>query len=216
MNHFVIAIDGQAASGKGTLSRKLSQHLSAAYLDTGKLYRAVGLIVIENPNLNPEQAAQHFMDNFDPDILAYDRLGDDDVGQAASKISTQQAVRDILFNFQRDFASKPGDAYKGAVLDGRDIGTVICPDADVKLFIEADIEIRAERRTKELQSKGITVTYEAVLQDMRERDARDASRQAAPMVAAPDALKIDTSLLSPDEVFDKALEFIAEKLEHSQ
>lgn len=207
----IIAIDGPAASGKGTLARKLAAHMNYAHMDTGALYRAVGYIV-QQKSLDPIPAAKEFCANFSPEQLENPALRLDETGQAASKVAAIPQVREALLQLQKDFAYHPGAHYKGAVLDGRDIGTVIAPDAPVKIFIIADDKIRAERRTKELQSKGLDVTYEAVLKDMRERDARDKERQSAPMRAASDAFILDTSDLTAEQVFEKALEFVSTKI----
>ncbi len=209
----IIAIDGPAASGKGTLARKLAEVLGYAYLDTGKLYRAVGVRVLE-AGKNPQnaraaiRAAELLRDEFDVKWLADPVLLTDKAGQAASKVAVVPDVRMALFDLQRSFALNPPDGKKGAVLDGRDIGTVVCPDAPVKLYITASTEVRAQRRTKELQSKGIDVTYEAVLAEMRQRDARDQGRDTAPLRAADDAFVLDTSDLDMDQVLEKALEFV--------
>ncbi len=213
----VIAIDGPAASGKGTLSRKIADTLGFAHLDTGALYRGAAYALMQDGGDADNaqaciDAAQAFYDTFDTEMLSNPALRQDDVGQTASKVASVPEVRTILLDLQRSFASHPPAPYKGAVLDGRDIGTVICPQAPAKLFITASTEVRAERRTKELQSKGQSVTYERVLQDMRERDTRDAGRSAAPMVAAEDALILDTSLLDIDQAFLQALAFVKEKL----
>ena len=218
----IIAIDGPAASGKGTLSRKIAETLDYAHMDTGALYRAVGYEILRAGS-NPEnenhaiQAAETLIEKISnaaspAEILENKDFRKDDVGQAASKVAVLEPVRNALLQLQRDFAQTPGESYKGAVLDGRDIGTVICPDAEIKLFVTADVEIRAERRLKELQSKGIPATNDAVLKDMRDRDTRDASRQAAPMKPAPDAIVLDTSGLSAEQVLEKALKIIEEKL----
>jgi cytidylate kinase len=213
----VIAIDGPAASGKGTLARKIAETLGYAYLDTGALYRTVARRVLTNgddPAIadNAIKAAQWLRQNVTADLLADPAIRTDEVSNAAAKIADVQDVRQELLGLQRDFAQNPGETYNGAVLDGRDIGTVICPQADVKLFVTAEVGIRAKRRLKELQSKGIEATYEAVLRDMHTRDARDASRQAAPMKPAEDAIVLDTSDLNADEALEKALEIIKDKL----
>jgi cytidylate kinase len=212
MPNNIIAVDGPAAAGKGTLSRNLAKHLNFAHMDTGALYRAVALNMIEN-SLDAIPAAQDFSENFAPDQLQNPDLRQDHVGQQASVAAAENEVRQILLDLQRNFAANPGEGYDGAVLDGRDIGTVICPDAPAKLFITAQTEIRAQRRTKELQSKGLPATYEAVLKDMRERDARDTSRNAAPMKPADDAFILDTGDLTEDQVFEKALKFVKSKLQ---
>ena len=213
----IIAIDGPAASGKGTLARKIADALSFAHMDTGALYRAVGYMTLENGDDPADikaaiKNAQSLCENFEPDFLDNPILRSDENGQAASKVAAVPEVRTLLLDLQRGFADDPGAAYKGAVLDGRDIGTVICPDADVKLFITADVGVRAERRLKELQSKGIPVTKRAVLEEMRARDARDEGRKAAPSKPAGDAVTLDTSRLSISEVLKQALDIIQSKL----
>ena len=221
-NKPIIAIDGPAASGKGTLSRNIAEALGYAHMDTGALYRAVGFEILE-ANGDPEDetdastAAETLTKKIttasSPSFILHNpKLRGDDVAQAASKVAAIQTVRDVLIDLQHNFAQSPGNSYKGTVLDGRDIGTVVCPEANVKLFITARDEIRAERRTKELHSRGIEATYEAVLRDMQARDTRDAERQTAPMKPATDAIVLDTSDLGEDEVFEKALEIIREKL----
>ena len=218
MDNPIIAIDGPAASGKGTLARALAEHLNFAYLDTGALYRMVGYTVLEragDPGDADEatEAATFLRDYFSPDLLQNPALRNDEAGIAASKVAVVPGVRQALLELQKNFAQNPGNGFKGAILDGRDIGTVICPDAPVKLFITASDTVRAERRLKELQSKGISTTYEAVLKDMRERDARDAERKSAPMKPADDAVAIDSSALNAAEMFEKALKTIQERLQ---
>lgn len=213
----IIAIDGPAASGKGTLSRKLAAHLNFAHLDTGALYRGVAYRALEHGGAGDDeaaniQAAQDFVTHFDTALLDNPALRADETGQVASKVAALPEVRQLLLDLQRQFAVQPPAPFDGAVLDGRDIGTVICPDAPAKLFITASDEVRAQRRTKELQSKGQSVTYERVLQDMRERDARDAGRSAAPMRPAQDAFLLDTSALDIEEAFNQALAFVQQKL----
>ncbi len=211
---FVIALDGPAAAGKGTLARRLAERYRLAYLDTGSLYRGVGLAVMRQA-LDPstESAAITAAEHLDPAILADPEIRSERGGQAASKVGAIPAVRQALLNWQRHFAAHPpagpdGQAQAGAILDGRDIGTVVCPDAAVKLFVTASTEARAQRRFKELQEKGAGVIYARVLQDMQERDARDQERAVAPMLPAADALVIDTSALTADQVFDLAVAHI--------
>ncbi len=213
----IIAIDGPAASGKGTLARSLAKELNFAYLDTGALYRMVGYTVLErggDPADTQEaiEAAEFLRDYFSPDLLDNPDLRNDESGSAASKVAVVPQVRKALLDLQRNFAKSPPKPYSGAILDGRDIGTVICPDAPVKLFITASDEIRAQRRLKELHSRGIEATYDTVLKDMRERDARDASRDAAPMKPADDAVTIDSSDLTADQMFENALKIIKERI----
>jgi cytidylate kinase len=213
----IIAIDGTAASGKGTLARRLGALLGYPCLDTGKLYRYVGVAVLDsggNPDDDDDatRAAERLKDTLQPEDLRNPALETDRAGQAASKVARFPGVRNALLLFQKNFAAQPPGSAAGAILDGRDIGTVICPEAPVKIFVTADVKIRAQRRHKELQSKGISVTYDAVLADMLERDARDAGRKDAPMKPAGDALMLDTSEMSIDAVLDAALAYIKAKL----
>ncbi len=205
----IVAVDGPAASGKGTLARSLAQELGFAYMDTGLLYRAVGHEVLRaRGNPEDEDDAMRGVARLKMHMrLDGPDLRNDAAGNAASKVAALPPVRAALLAMQRDFARNPGEPYLGALLDGRDIGTVVCPQAQLKLFITANDEIRAQRRMKELQSKGLAVTYSAVLEDMRARDARDTSRKAAPMKPADDAIVIDTSDLSATEVLSKALDY---------
>ncbi|MBY6048507.1 (d)CMP kinase [Vannielia litorea] len=190
-----VAIDGPAAAGKGTISKAVAKEFGLAHLDTGLLYRAVGAKVLAGAD--PVEAAEALTPD---DLTPEDALRTPEVAQAASRVAADPEVREKLLEFQRNFARREG----GAVLDGRDIGTVICPDAEVKLFVTASAEARAERRFLELQGKGHAVTREQVLADVKARDERDASRDAAPMVAAADAVELDTTELSIDEALDRA------------
>ena len=207
---FVIAIDGPAASGKGTLARRLAARFGLAHLDTGKLYRATVLGVIEaRGDPTDPAAAEKAARTIDFSRLADPRLSAEDVARASSVVAAIPAVRAALLHVQRRFAHHPPPPARGTVLDGRDIGTVVCPDASVKLFLVASAESRAFRRVKELRERGAAAIYSNVLQDMRERDARDGERQVAPLAAAPDAITIDTTLLDADEVFEQASKLIA-------
>ena len=192
---FTIAIDGPAAAGKGTLAAQLAAYFSLPHLDTGLLYRAVGRMVLEGQT--PETAAQRLQ----PNDLNPSGLYTPAVTQQASRVAELAPVRAALVDFQRDFASQTG----GAVLDGRDIGTVICPQAAVKLFVTARPEVRAERRHRELISGGTKISYAQVLQDVYERDDRDQNRVEAPLIAAPDATMLDTSDLSIEAVLERAI-----------
>lgn len=209
----IIAIDGNAASGKGTLAKRLAARLGMAHMDTGSLYRLVALNLMTEGR-NPDdgrravEAAAALNKSYKPEDSDNPAIRTDAVGTLTSKISAIPAVRAQIFELQRNFAK---NAPRGAILDGRDIGTVVCPQADVKFFVTASPEIRAERRHKELQSKGISVTYDAVLADMRERDARDAGRETAPMKPAADAIMLDTSGMTVDQVLAFALEKVREK-----
>ncbi|SDK95479.1 (d)CMP kinase [Aliiruegeria lutimaris] len=191
-----VAIDGPAAAGKGTIARAVAAHFGFAHLDTGLLYRAVGRRVLDG--MDPIEAAQtlrseHFAD---ADVLRMP-----DVAQAASQVAAMPEVRAALVSFQRAFARRQG----GAVLDGRDIGTVICPDAEVKLFVTATDEVRARRRYEELLGKGQKVTLEEVAADLARRDQRDSGRKTAPMTPANDAQLFDTTTMSIDEAVAKAI-----------
>ncbi|MGB0960937.1 MAG: (d)CMP kinase [Halocynthiibacter sp.] len=199
---FTIAIDGPAAAGKGTLSKAIAAHFQMAHLDTGLLYRATGARVLDGAE--PLEAAEALT----PADVTRDDLRTPEVAQQASKVAVIPDVRAALVNFQRAFAAREG----GAVLDGRDIGTVICPDADVKLFVTASAKIRAERRFLELSEKGMDITREQVLADVIARDKRDAERETAPMVAAADAVLIDTSDMSIDEAVKQASDIISARL----
>ena len=196
----IIAIDGPAAAGKGTLARRLAAHLGFAYLDTGLLYRAVGART-QAAGCDPADAAAALV----PADLDDPALRLDAAAQAASRVAAIPAVRDALLEFQRRFAEEPPGGAKGAVLDGRDIGTVVCPRATLKLFVTASLEERAARRLKELRERGSEAIDSRVLRDMRERDARDSARSVAPLEPAADAVVIDTSGRGPDAVFAAAL-----------
>ncbi|WP_137702914.1 (d)CMP kinase [Marimonas lutisalis] len=197
---FTVAIDGPAAAGKGTVSKAVAAHFGFAHLDTGLLYRAVGRRVLEGAA--PVAAARA--------LRAEDLEGElrtPEVAQEASRVAVIPEVRAALVDFQRAFATRAG----GAVLDGRDIGTVICPEAPAKLFVTASPEVRAERRYLELTAKGLEVTREEVLADVKERDARDSERATAPLKPAGDAVVIDTSEMSIDEAVAAAIAAIEEK-----
>ncbi len=205
----VVAVDGPAASGKGSLSRRLASHFGYAHLDTGLLYRAVGLVLIRE-GIDPENnhAAAAAAQNLSADLLVDPSLRGDEVANMASRVAAIPAVREALIDYQRGFAHKPPDDAPGAVLDGRDIGTVICPEADHKIFVEASLEARADRRVKELRERGVEAIYARVLQDMRERDTRDRTRRVAPLVPAEDAFLLDTTNIDAEAAFSAALEFI--------
>ena len=192
---FTIAIDGPAAAGKGTIGRALSRHFGFAHLDTGLLYRATGRRVLTG--LDPIEAAQSLR----AEDLGADDLRTPDVSQAASRVAAIPEVRQALLDFQRAFARRAG----GAVLDGRDIGTVICPEAEVKLFVTASDEERARRRHKELGETGHAATLDEVMDDLRQRDARDSARAAAPLKPAEDALRLDTSEMTIDQAVAAAV-----------
>jgi len=210
----LITVDGPAGAGKGTLARRLAAHFAYAHLDTGKLYRAVGLNTLAGGGdpANPADAVAAAR-ALDPASIAgggleNPELAGDIAASAASKVAAIPDVRSALLSFQRDFAATPPGTARGAVLDGRDTGTVVCPDAPVKFFIPASAEERATRRHKELLDRGEASIYPRVLADMKERDVRDSTRAIAPLKAADDARTIDTSDMDADAVFAAALEHI--------
>jgi cytidylate kinase len=219
----VIALDGPAASGKGTLARRIAIELGYAWLDTGLLYRAAGVIAADagaNP-ADPVAAAEaartlaRRVADEGPSALDDPRLRGDQAADAASKLSAVPAARAALLELQRAFARNPasgGRKAAGAVLDGRDIGTVVCPDAEVKLYVVAAVEERARRRVKELQGRGQAAIYSAVLEDLKQRDARDSQRAVAPLKPADDAFLLDTSALDADQALAAALSIINDRL----
>ena len=201
----IIAIDGPAASGKGTLGKRLAAHYGYRHLDTGLIYRAVAKTLIDaGHSLTDEARATAAAVALDAGHLGDPALKTDAVGQAASVISVFAGVRAALLDFQRDFASHP----PGAVLDGRDIGTVICPNADVKIFVVASPEVRAKRRAQEILARGQPVDEAAVLADIKSRDERDRNRAAAPLKPAPDARLLDTSQLDIEGAVRAAIDII--------
>ena len=195
---FTIAIDGPAAAGKGTISKAVAAHFGFGHLDTGLLYRAVGAKMLDGDE--PVTAAEAL------DVSDLDRedLRTPEVAQAASKVAVIAAVRAALVDFQRAFARRSG----GAVMDGRDIGTVVCPEAEVKIFVTASLEGRARRRHKQLLERGEASIYARVVQEMRVRDRRDSERAAAPLRPAPDAVVLDTNELDAGDAFRAALEIV--------
>ncbi len=209
----VIAIDGPAASGKGTLAKKLSREFDYALLDTGLLYRAVGLMVLnqgQDPD-NPKaatQAAELLTDSLGEETLKNPKLRGNEVAIAASKVSAVPMVRQVLLDLQRNFARTPPDGKSGAVLDGRDIGTIVCPDADFKFFVTATPEIRAERRSREKYGEKWLEHYETLLAQTIERDERDSNRPIAPLKPAFDAIILDTTHMDIETVFATALKEI--------
>jgi len=211
----IIAVDGSAASGKGTLAKRLALHFDLAHLDTGSLYRALGLhlltlgVTAQNAEENKVAAA---VASLDLGLADSPKIRTDAVAGMASVIAAMPAVRSAFTTLQRDFATDPPHGG-GAVLDGRDIGSVILPDADFKFFIDADLEVRADRRTRELQAKGQSVMFRDVFENMRDRDRRDRERTKAPLKAANDAFVIDTSTMDADRVFTLAVDHIARRSE---
>ena len=200
-SNFVITIDGPAASGKGSLTRWMGEKLGYETLDTGALYRAIGYLCREygvdiHDNDALEAKAADLEAHITAEILDSDELRTPEMGEAASVVSANPTVRQALLNFQKSFCLRE----PGAVLDGRDTGTVICPDADLKLFVTASPEVRAERRFKDFQKKGISTRFDAVLADIKKRDERDSNRSAAPLKAAEDAHILDTSDMGIEDV----------------
>jgi len=214
---FVVAIDGPAASGKGTLARRLAERFGFAHLDTGTLYRATAALVLEQAGdpadpVMAEMAARRV----NMALLSDPQLRGDEIAGAASVVAAIPAVRWVLLALQRDFAANPPPPARGAILDGRDIGTVVCPEANVKVFITASVETRACRRVKELREQGAAAIYENVLQDLKQRDARDSERQAAPLAAAADADLIDTTALDVDMVLERVSDLVARTLKEKE
>lgn len=210
---FIIAVDGPAAAGKGTLARKLADHLNYAYLDSGALYRATAYAMLEaGEDLEDEAAGAKTARALDIAITQSPAIRTAEVGNAASIVSAKPAVRAALLDYQRAFAAHPPENKAGAVLDGRDIGTVVCPGAPLKLFVTASDEIRATRRYEELKAAGSDISFAKVLKDLKDRDARDASRATAPLSQAADAILLDTSELDIEGAFMRALDIVMARL----
>ena len=202
---FVVALDGPAASGKGTLAELIAKEYGFAYLDTGTLYRGVAFLVMKSGgDPGDERAATKAAQSFSLDLIRGADIRTREIGAGASKVAAMTGVRQALLEFQRRFASKPPGGKPGAVLDGRDIGTVVCPDADVKFFVVASPETRARRRFLELKDLKPGLTEAEVFADLAERDARDAARTDAPMVQAADAELLDTTHLTIEAAFAAA------------
>jgi len=205
---FVIAIDGPAASGKGTLARRLAEYYKLPHLDTGLLYRATACALIdEGLSLEDALAAEEAARGLSLNEFDSERLRSREIGEASSVVASIPAVRAALIEMQQNFAARP----EGAVLDGRDIGTVICPNARIKIFVTASPETRAQRRALELAGRGEPADYNLILEDVRKRDARDSARQTAPLKQAPDAILIDTTELDKEAVFSEALKIVEER-----
>jgi cytidylate kinase len=212
----VIAVDGPAASGKGTFAKKMAERLGYAYLDTGALYRAVAMAALEigaDPSKYSEvqPALDIIQRNLTPELLASPALRTPEVAAAASKVAAIPEVRAALLEYQREFCKNPPGSVGGAVVDGRDIGTVVCPEADIKFFITASVEERARRRFLELQGTHNAVTYDAVLADLKARDLRDETRSVAPMKAADDAYILDTTRLNAAQTLEEGIGVIRAK-----
>ena len=205
----IVAIDGPAASGKGTIAKKLAKYFNLSYLDTGILYRAVALqLLTKGMNEKDSQSAEKMARQVSIASIDHTGIRTRAVSELASKIATIPGVREELLDRQRRFAQNPDPGKDGAILDGRDIGTVVCPHADFKIFIMADLEIRAKRRWKELLQSDPTVIYCEVLEEMRSRDERDTNRKDAPLAVTSGALVIDTSNKSIDVSFNEAKSWI--------
>jgi cytidylate kinase len=201
----IIAVDGPAAAGKGTLARGLARHYNYHFLDTGSLYRMVGLaVLVQGHDPRDAAAALAAAKSLKPDLMREQDLRVEKVAEAASIVAANLGVREALLGFQRDFARR----LPGSVLDGRDIGTVVCPDAEAKIFVTASPEVRARRRHAELAGRGDVVPFETVLADILARDERDRSRAHAPLVPAKDAYVLETSAMTREEALAAAIRFV--------
>lgn len=205
----IIAVDGPSAAGKGTIARAVATHLGYHFLDTGSLYRMVGLAMLKaGKSADDVKAAQGFAERLEPSQIADNELRTETVAAMASQVAAIPEVRKALLEFQRNFAKRE----PGAVLDGRDIGTVVCPKADLKFFVTASTQVRANRRLAELKTLGIRTDFKTVLEDIWARDERDAERATAPTKQADDAIMIDTSELEKDEVLAAVMGVIADHM----
>jgi CMP/dCMP kinase len=205
----IIAVDGPSAAGKGTIARAIAKKLGFHFLDTGSLYRMVGLAMLQGGvAVSDVAAAVEIARSLDPSVVKDSDLRNEQVADMASQVAVIPDVRAALLDFQRAFAKR----QPGAVLDGRDIGTVVCPDADLKFFVTAATDVRAQRRHAELRGLGHKVEYDAVLEDVMARDERDATRKTAPTTMAEDAIMIDTSLLDRDEVLAAVMDVVVDHM----
>ena len=205
----IVAVDGPAASGKGTIAKKLAEYFNLSYLDTGILYRAVALqMLTDGLNEKDTRSAKNVARQVSIASIDHTGIRAREVSDLASKIAAIPSVRQELLDRQRRFAQNPDPSKDGVILDGRDIGTVVCPEADFKIFITADLEIRAKRRWKELLQSDPTVIYCEVLEEMRSRDERDTSRKDAPLMVTSDSIVINTSNMSIDVSFEAAKNWI--------
>jgi CMP/dCMP kinase len=205
----IIAVDGPSAAGKGTIARAIARKLGFHFLDTGSLYRMVGLAMLQGGvAVDDVAAAMKIAGSLDPSTVKDSDLRNEQVAGMASQVAVIPEVRAALLDFQRAFAKR----QPGAVLDGRDIGTVVCPDADLKFFVTAATDVRAQRRHAELRGLGHKVEYDTVLADVMARDERDATRKTAPTTMADDAIMIDTSLLDRDEVLAAVMDVVVDHM----
>jgi cytidylate kinase len=212
MSPIIIAVDGTAAAGKGTLARNLARIYHLSHLDTGRLYRAVGFKMLkEGKDLADREAAVSIANSLTHEDFDNPALRNEDIGVAASHVAAFEEVRKILLVFQRSFADQPPAGMQGVIIDGRDIGSIILPAAPCKIFVTASLEVRAERRLKELHQKGINCIYEAILEDIKARDARDETRKASPLRPAEGAYILDTSTLGIEECVKKACAYVESK-----
>ena len=211
MAFILITIDGPAGSGKGTLGTRLAQIYHLKHLDTGLLYRAVAFKALRCGSSFEKQDVIQAATTLTFEDLKNPHLRDEAIGSLASEVSVYSEVREALLSFQRDFAQEDNSGMQGAVLDGRDIGRIVLPEAPCKLFVTASPEVRAQRRLKELHQKGIDCIYETILEDIKLRDARDQNREISPLRPAIDAFILDTSELGIDEVIEKACLFVDSK-----
>lgn len=201
----IIAIDGPTASGKGTLAKKIAEHFNLPYLNTGGLYRAIALYIVDNNlNYNNKEEVINILNKVDFSNLENPNLYVEEIGGIAGKIASINEVRQFLLKFQRDFAYQDG----GTVLDGRDIGTVICPDAKYKFYITASLEERAKRRFEEMKSKKKNTNFDEILNALKDRDERDLKRTNSPLKKADDAIEIDTTEMDRDKVFEYVISLI--------
>lgn len=209
----IVAIDGPVAAGKGTLARRVAEHFGFAHLDTGMLYRAVGKRLLDAGHAPDDRAAaERAARSIAPDELGDPGLRAEAVGEAASVVAAMTEVRAALLGYQRRFAEHPPGGAAGAVIDGRDIGTVVCPDADIKIFVWASVETRARRRYLELQARGVDIAESQVLADLKRRDRRDSARSAAPLQRAQDAYLLDTTNLDIEAAFRAVKQLITERM----
>lgn len=213
MQKIIITIDGPAGAGKGTLAKALSHHFQLCLLETGLLYRALAFLALQNnTNVENEKDLCRLCKNIDLSKIKTDSLKQEPIARLSSQVAVIPSVRSTLLEYQRNFAYHPPSWAQGTILDGRDIGTFVLPDAPIKLYIEADASVRAKRRMLEYAEKGISIEYNAVLEDIQQRDHRDCTRPTSPLYPAQDAFIIDTSSLTRHEVQRQAIHLVQKKL----